>query len=62
MMNGEYDQIYPIETSAKPFYDFLGTPNDLKRHYIAPGGHLLPFVDITRETLDWFDEYLGPTD
>lgn len=61
MMNGEYDQIYPIETSAKPFYDFLGTQADQKRHYIAPGGHLLPFVDITRETLDWFDEYLGPT-
>ena len=60
MMNGEYDQIYPLDTSAKPFHDFLGTSPEQKRHYIAPGGHLLPFVDITRETLDWFDEYLGP--
>lgn len=61
MMNGEYDAIYPLETSAKPYFDFLGTPVDSKKHFIAPNGHSLPLVDITRETLDWFDEYLGPT-
>ena len=22
-------------------------------------GHIIPLVDLTRETLDWFDRYLG---
>ena len=59
MMNGEYDQIYPLETSGKPFFDFLGTPDEDKKHFIAPGGHLMSLIDVTRETLDWFDQYLG---
>lgn len=61
MMNGEYDQIFPLETSIKPFFDFLGTPDEQKKLYIAPGGHSISIVDVTRETLDWLDKYLGPT-
>ena len=59
MMNGEYDQIFPLETSAKPYFDFLGTDESDKKHFIAAGGHGLPFIDVTRETLNWFDRYLG---
>ena len=59
MMNGEYDQIFPLETSGKPFFDFLGTDEADKKLFIAPGGHVLPVIDLTRETLDWFDRYLG---
>ena len=59
-MNGEYDQIYPLETSARPFFDALGTPESDKRLFVAPGGHSIPFVDVTRETLNWLDEHLGP--
>ena len=59
MMNGEYDQIFPIETSVKPYFDFLGTDEENKKHFIALSGHGLPIIDITRETLDWFDRYLG---
>ena len=59
MMNGEYDQIFPLETSGKPFFDFLGTDEADKKLFIAPGGHTLPIIDLTRETLDWFDRYLG---
>ena len=59
MMNGEYDQIFPLETSAKPYFDFLGTDEADKKHFIAAGGHGLPFIDVTRETLNWFDRYLG---
>jgi len=22
-------------------------------------GHIIPLIDVTRETLDWFDRYLG---
>ena len=27
--------------------------------FVAEGGHTIPLVDLTRETLDWFDRYLG---
>ena len=30
-----------------------------KAHFVAPGGHGIPSIDLTRETLDWFDRYLG---
>jgi len=59
MMNGEYDQIFPLETSAKPYFDFLGTDQADKKHFVTPNGHSLPSIDVTRETLDWFDRYLG---
>ncbi len=59
MLSGEYDQTYPLETMARPFFDCLGTDEPDKKHFIAPGGHLIPLIDITRETLDWFDKYLG---
>jgi hypothetical protein len=29
-------------------------------HYATvDGGHLFPFVRIEKDTLDWFDKYLG---
>ncbi len=56
---GEYDQTYPLETAARPFFDFLGTDEADKKHFIAAGGHIIPLIDVTRETLDWFDRYLG---
>ncbi|MDC0159960.1 SUMF1/EgtB/PvdO family nonheme iron enzyme [Gemmatimonadales bacterium] len=59
MLSGEYDQTYPLETSARPFFDFLGTAEADKSQFVAAGGHLIPRVDVTRETLDWFDRYLG---
>ena len=59
MLSGEYDQTYPLETSAQPFFDFLGTEEPDKKHFIAAGGHIISLIDITRETLDWFDRYLG---
>ncbi len=59
VMSGGYDQIFPLETSATPFFRFLGTDEADKVHFIAEGGHTIPLVDLTRETLDWFDRYLG---
>jgi eukaryotic-like serine/threonine-protein kinase len=60
VLSGEYDQVYPLETSARPFYELLGTPEPDKRHYIAQGGPDVPLIDTTRETLDWLDQHLGP--
>jgi fermentation-respiration switch protein FrsA (DUF1100 family) len=58
MFSGELDTAFPLETSAKPFFRLLGTPD--KKHLIAPGGHFVPRAMLIREMLDWLDRYLGP--
>ena len=59
-LNGEFDTIFPTETSAKPFFELLGTPAADKRHVVAPGGHFVLPPVVIGETLDWLDRYLGP--
>ena len=55
MINVPNDYFYPLESSQKPFYQFLaGEP---KEHVLLEGGHLPPMNDIARETLDWFDRF-----
>jgi hypothetical protein len=38
----------------------VGTPAERKRRVMYDTGHNLPPNDAIRETLDWFDTYLGP--
>lgn len=39
----------------------LGTPPERKSLKLFPGGHVpLDLRNLVRETLDWFDKYLGP--
>jgi dienelactone hydrolase len=60
MLNGRYDCIYPVEECQRPFFEILGTSRELKKHYIANSDHFVPREDQVRETLNWFDAYLGP--
>jgi dienelactone hydrolase len=60
MLNGKYDMFFPVETSQKPMFNFLGTPKDDKKIIIYESGHLVPRTDFVKETLQWFDKYLGP--
>jgi len=62
MLTGEYDDLYPKESSQLPFLSFLGTPAKDKKHVIYPkAGHAgFPPREEVRETLDWLDKYLGP--
>jgi class 3 adenylate cyclase/formylglycine-generating enzyme required for sulfatase activity/dienelactone hydrolase len=62
MLNGRNDQFYPIETSQKPMFDFLGSPKNEKELLIYPGGHFAPRTELIKETLRWMDQYLGPVD
>jgi dienelactone hydrolase len=60
MLNGKYDFFDPVETSQLPMFRFLGTsPND-KRQVIYETSHSIPRSELIKETLDWFDKYLGP--
>jgi dienelactone hydrolase len=60
MLCGELDFFFPVETSQRPMYELLGTPEEHKKWLVYPGGHSVPRADMIRETLDWLDRYLGP--
>jgi dienelactone hydrolase len=61
MLNGRYDATFPLESSQRPLFHFLGTPGNDKKHVIYEGGHgAFPRPDAVRECLDWLDKYLGP--
>jgi dienelactone hydrolase len=59
ILNGRYDDVFPLETSAMPFVQHLGVPAEHKRHRVYPTQHFLPRDEMIRETLDWLDRYLG---
>lgn len=59
MLNGKHDMFFPLETSQKPMYNLLGTPSRDKKQIIYEAGHLVPRTDFVKETLIWFDQYLG---
>ena len=59
-LNGRYDYNFPDESSSLPFFNALGTPADQRRRVVYDTGHNLPPNESFRETLDWFDRYLGP--
>jgi dienelactone hydrolase len=60
MLNGKHDMFFPVETSQKPMYNLLGTPKEKKKMIIYESGHLVPRTDFVKETLLWYDQYLGP--
>ena len=60
MLNGKHDMFFPVETSQKPMFDLLGTPKKDKKIFVYESGHLVPKNEFVKETLLWFDHYLGP--
>jgi serine/threonine protein kinase/formylglycine-generating enzyme required for sulfatase activity/dienelactone hydrolase len=61
MLNGRYDDNFPLESSQVPFFRLLGTPEKEKKHVIYEAAHGdLPHREEVRESLDWLDKYLGP--
>ena len=60
MLNGKYDFFFPLELSQKPFFERLGTPADRKKYIVYEGGHDVPRTELIKESLAWFDKYLGP--
>jgi eukaryotic-like serine/threonine-protein kinase len=60
MLNGSLDHFFPVETSQRPMFELLGTPPDRKKQLTYQAGHLVPRSQVIKETLDWFDKYLGP--
>jgi dienelactone hydrolase len=59
MVGARYDFFFPMETSQRPLYEWLGTPAEHKRWVVYDGGHAVPRNKLIQETLGWLDRYLG---
>jgi pimeloyl-ACP methyl ester carboxylesterase len=61
MINGRHDLCsFPVETNQEPFFNFLGTSPENKKHLIFENrGHIPARSDLINETIAWYDKYLG---
>ena len=62
MVNGRYDEIFPLEQSQVPLFRALGTPLEHKSHVIVESGHALQRCEreVIRVNLEFLDRHLGP--
>ncbi len=62
MLNGRHDFCcFPLEASQIPMFKMLGTPIKDKKHIIFENaGHIPSRADLINESVDWYDQYLGP--
>jgi dienelactone hydrolase/predicted Ser/Thr protein kinase len=60
MLNGKDDFRFPLETSQRPLFKAIGTPDKDKHLVLYDGGHdTVTRLDAIKEALDWLDRYLG---
>ena len=60
MLNGRYDITFPYESTVKPMFDLLGTPEGDKKQVLCNTDHFIPTSVMVKEVLDWLDAYFGP--
>ena len=60
MLNGHYDFFFPVDSTQIPFYTLLGAKKDQKKRIQYETGHNIPRNELIKETLNWFDLWLGP--
>jgi eukaryotic-like serine/threonine-protein kinase len=61
MLNGRYDDYFPVESSQEPMFRLLGTPPEHKRLVVVESAHLPIRERVVQESLSWYDRTLGPT-
>ncbi len=47
-----------VETSQKPFVNWIGATGEDKRCLLYEVGHQLPHLERVKEKLSWFDRHL----
>jgi eukaryotic-like serine/threonine-protein kinase len=60
MLNGRYDFVHLLDSDQVPMFRLLGSPPGEKRHVLFETGHAGPVQQYIKETLGWFEKYLGP--
>lgn len=56
LVNGNYDERFPMETKAMPLYKLLPQPKQLS---MLQGGHVPPVEEEVRVINEWLDKTLG---
>ncbi len=59
MVSGRYDFRFPLETSQRPMFKWLGAPPERKRHVLFDTGHALKAEQIASVAYAWLDQYQG---
>jgi len=62
MLNGRYDDYFPVESSQEPMFRLLGTPPEQKRLVVIESAHMPVRERVVQESLSWYDQTLGRTD
>ena len=60
MLNGVYDTNLTLKEEVEPMYRLLGTSEKDKKLILYETDHFIPRSDLVKESLGWFDKYLGP--
>ncbi len=61
LQGGEYDFIFPVESSQKPYLGLFATPAKDKHHRTYSMGHSCWFKNVvSKDELEFLDRYLGP--
>jgi hypothetical protein len=60
MLHGRFDTLMPYETSAKPYFDLLGTPSAAKVLKLYDTDHIPPQNEFMKELLAWLERYQPP--
>ena len=60
MLNGRFDLAQVFETEVVPMFELLGTPDEHKQLIVYETDHWIDRKEVAKETLAWFDHYLGP--
>jgi hypothetical protein len=63
VINARFDSFYPLEASGRPFFDYLGTPEDQRKLVVIDANHgVLSYArnQAVGEALEWLEEHLGP--
>ena len=60
LLNGHYDFFFPVDSTQLPLFNLLGSRKDQKKRLQYETGHAIPRNELIKETLNWFDLWLGP--
>ena len=52
--------VVPLESAARPMFEFLATSPENKALRVYDSDHLPPRDEFIRESLAWLDKYPGP--
>lgn len=60
MIGGRLDSHFPLQTSQRPMFELLGSPEKDKQLILLDAGHIPPRQEVSKELLAWLDRYLRP--